>query len=74
MRIQQTINKLNRQLAEGAIEFDADWYNERIVSSLETIADTHAHLYNREKSDERLGKLRIKQTKSKMTEGHSAKP
>ncbi|GMG43999.1 unnamed protein product [Aspergillus oryzae var. brunneus] len=30
MRIQQTINKLNRQLAEGAIEFDADWYNERI--------------------------------------------
>ncbi|PIG89679.1 structural maintenance of chromosomes 5 smc5 [Aspergillus arachidicola] len=30
MKIQQTINKLNRQLAEGAIEFDADWYNEKI--------------------------------------------
>ncbi|KAE8374881.1 P-loop containing nucleoside triphosphate hydrolase protein [Aspergillus bertholletiae] len=29
-KIQQTINKLNRQLTEEAIEFDADWYNEKI--------------------------------------------
>ena len=73
-KIQQTINKLNRQLAEEAIEFDADWYNEKIVSSLETLADTHAHLCNRERSGERCGILRIRQTRSKIDEDHFTKP
>ncbi|KAF7588677.1 Structural maintenance of chromosomes protein 5 [Aspergillus hancockii] len=29
-KIQQTINKLNRQLNEEPVEFDADWYNEKL--------------------------------------------
>ncbi|KAE8351356.1 P-loop containing nucleoside triphosphate hydrolase protein [Aspergillus coremiiformis] len=29
-KIQQTINKLNRQLNEEAIEFDINWYNDKI--------------------------------------------
>jgi chromosome segregation ATPase len=34
LKIQQTINKLNRQLNEEPVEFDADWYNEKLVSGL----------------------------------------
>lgn len=31
-KIQQTINKLKRQLNDEPVELDVDWYNERIVS------------------------------------------
>ncbi|KNG86566.1 structural maintenance of chromosomes 5 smc5 [Aspergillus nomiae NRRL 13137] len=39
-KIQQTINKLNRQLAEEAIEFDADWYNEKIREKRRQMRET----------------------------------
>lgn len=32
IKITQTINRLNRQLNEEPIEFDANWYNDQIVS------------------------------------------
>lgn len=32
-KIQQNINRLTRQLNEEGIEFDVDWYNEKIVST-----------------------------------------
>lgn len=33
-KIQQTINKLRRQLNDEPVEFDVDWYNEQIVGIL----------------------------------------
>ena len=33
-KVHQAINKLKRQLNEEPVEFDVDWYNERIVSDM----------------------------------------
>ncbi|KAB8231912.1 P-loop containing nucleoside triphosphate hydrolase protein [Aspergillus alliaceus] len=49
-KVQQSINKLNRQFNEEVIEFDAHWYNEQIVSGYQTMAKTHAYLYYRKRS------------------------
>ncbi|KAL4782696.1 P-loop containing nucleoside triphosphate hydrolase protein [Aspergillus varians] len=38
-KITQQINKLNRQLNEDPIEFDADWYNERLREKRREIRD-----------------------------------
>ncbi|KAL2871502.1 DNA repair ATPase SMC5 [Aspergillus lucknowensis] len=39
LKIKQTINRLNRQLHEEPIEFDADWYNEQIREKRRQIRD-----------------------------------
>lgn len=45
IKITQTINRLNRQLNEEPIEFDANWYNDQIVSvATEAIYDQHMML------------------------------
>lgn len=39
-QIQQTINKLRRQLNDEPVEFDVDWYNDQIVGLLITAPDS----------------------------------
>lgn len=70
-KVHQTINKLKRQLNEEPVEFDVDWYNERIVSDLlQKSSRVSANFGNREKNGMRCVNSRSAQIRLNQSGDH----